>query len=89
MKKKPTKLESEWMGLVADLGCIICQKPAEIHHITGAGMGKRSSNYEVIPLCENHHRLGGYGMAVHSGTRTWEKKFGSQIYLLKKVKIMI
>ncbi len=77
-KKKPTKAEREYMSRVADTGCIICKSPAEIHHLTGAGMGLRSSNYDILPLCPHHHRTGGHGNAIHAGTETWENIFGTQ-----------
>ena len=88
-KKAPTKAEREHMGRVADLGCIICGGPAEVHHITGAGMAKRSSHYETIPLCHMHHRNGGYGVAVHAGVREWENIHGSQRDLLEKVQFLL
>lgn len=92
----PTKAESDYMDEVAQLGCIACQKlgymdtPAEIHHVSkGVGKGQRASNYDVIPLCPYHHRLGGYGQAIHAGRKEWEKNFGDELELLKEVKVMV
>lgn len=57
MAKAANKAEREHMNRVAELGCIVCANmgvpgsPAEVHHINNATMGKRASNYEVIPLC--------------------------------------
>ena len=55
-KKAKTKDEQLHMRAVADLGCIVCDKmgypgsPAELHHIiSNTGMGKKATNYEVIP----------------------------------------
>lgn len=51
------KAEKEHLNNVAELGCIVCRNngfygsAAEIHHIGNGTMGKRASNYEVIPLC--------------------------------------
>ena len=45
-------------------------------------MGKRASNQEAIPLCAQHHRLGGYGIAVHAGRKAWEHNFGTEQELL-------
>lgn len=85
MAKRPNKAEREYMGLVADMGCVICQMPAEIHHITtGVGMGQRASNYDVIPLCPAHHRQG--SDAIHAGKRSWEEKFGTELHFLDLVK---
>ncbi len=79
-----TKQEKEHMAKVASLGCIICGATAEVHHITGAGMGLRSSHFETIPLCTKHHRTGEFGEAVHNGTRTFEGRYGTQQELLAK-----
>lgn len=76
------KRESQYLGKVADIGCIICYKngypgtPAEIHHIRGLGlgMGVRNSHDNVIPLCPEHHRgsTGYHGL----GRRAFERKYG-------------
>ena len=35
-----------YLGRVADLGCLICRGPAEIHHVRfGQGMSQRASDY--------------------------------------------
>jgi hypothetical protein len=75
------------MSKVATLGCLICSNPqVELHHITTQkGMGRKNDNYSVIPLCHAHHRTGGYGIALHAGTKTWEANFGSQADLLAQV----
>lgn len=74
---------------MAELGCLICGAPAEIHHPTGAGMGLRASHYDAIPLCPTHHRTGGYGVAIHAGQKAWEAKFGLQAELTAKVKKLL
>lgn len=51
------KAEKAHLNSVAELGCIVCSNmgfmgsAAEIHHIGNGTMGKRASNYEIIPLC--------------------------------------
>ena len=80
------KEEKIYLNKVAELGCVICKMPSEIHHIrTGQGH-KRASNYDVIPLCPKHHRNGGLGIAIHAGIRTWEAKFGNELDFLKQIK---
>ena len=72
------KSESEFLSMVADMGCIICHGPAEIHHLReGQGM-KRASHFEVIPLCPMHRRTGGHGIAFHAGKETWQAKHGNE-----------
>ena len=85
MAKYKTKSEQDYMSRVADLGCICCGQPAELHHPRRhTGLGLRSSNYDVIPLCPSHHRLG--KVSVHLGKDLFEHKFGTEKELLKKVK---
>ena len=45
------KKEREYMSKVANLGCWICEAPANVHHIRpkGLGIGRRSSHYDTIP----------------------------------------
>jgi hypothetical protein len=52
-------------------------------------MGRKASNYETIPLCPYHHRLGPFGEAVHNGTRTFEAKYGAQREMLEAVLSLI
>jgi hypothetical protein len=87
MKKRPTKSEREYMGRVAELGCIICRRPAQIHHIrAGSGIGQRAAHTDILPLCSEHHLNGGHGVAIHAGRRTWEEKYGTELELLERVK---
>lgn len=80
-KKKPNKATRELMSRMVDDGCIVCESPAEIHHLGGAGMGLKSK--EFMPLCPHHHRTGGHGNAYHAGKETWEAIFGTQEELYK------
>lgn len=84
------------LSRVASLGCIVCRitgyefTPAEIHHPrTGMGMSQRASHFDAIPLCHIHHRTGGHGLAIHSGQKTWEAKFGTELELLAQVKELL
>mgnify|MGYP005685885633 CR=1 FL=1 len=88
-KKAKTKDEKLHMRAVADLGCIICDKmgfpgsPAELHHIiSNTGMGKKATNYEVIPLCPHHHRNS--EDSYHYSPKSFDKKWGTQEELLKQ-----
>lgn len=86
MKKKASKQERAYMGLVAELGCIICGGIPEIHHNTkNRGYGAKSSNYDIMPLCVNHHR--GEEGIHHIGVKTWEAKYGDQDELVKRVRL--
>ena len=90
MKKKPTMKEKNWMQQVADYGCIACHQdglnePAEIHHIRKhTGMGLRPSHTSILPLCSVHHRTG--KISVHLGKSAFEKKYGTEEQLEKKLR---
>lgn len=87
-----TKTDRIWLSRVAALGCIVCKNlgfgetPAEIHHVrTGQGAGQRADHRKTIPPCHQHHRVGGHGVAIHAGKKTWEQKYGSETELLIQV----
>ena len=87
MKKPATKAEREYLGRLAEMGCVICQRPAEIHHVrAGMGIGQRNSHIGgTLPLCPDHHRNGGYGVAFHAGRQQWQKNFGNEVDLLNEI----
>ena len=94
--RQRTRAEREHHDAVAALGCLICQSPAEIHHLrvnpeTGRhmGLGERASHFHVIPLCPGCHRLGGYGVAYHAAPRHWQEIHGSEIDLWRRVQVAI
>ena len=75
-----TKDEKRHMSRVAELGCIVCRRmgyvgtPAELHHPrSGTGMSKRASNYDVLPLCPEHHRgnTGVHGLGTKGFVKHW------------------
>ena len=92
-KKRATVAEREHMGIVAGLFCVVCrnlrlgESPAEVHHVRYlAGGGQRSGNLETIPLCPNHHRLGGWGVAYHAGPEEFERRYGTEKELLEQTR---
>jgi hypothetical protein len=93
---KLTKDQKKYLSKVANLGCIICTRlgfagtPAEIHHVRGLGlgMGVRSSHYDTLPLCSEHHRgnTGYHGM----GRKAFERQYEvTETQLLEQVKEML
>jgi hypothetical protein len=77
------RAEKIHLSRVAELGCMVCRRihgphdpgPVEIHHLrAGTGAGRRSSHWDVLPLCETHHRgkMGIHGM----GTKAFVKHYG-------------
>ena len=75
-----TIAERRHMSAVAELGCSVCRRighpgtPAELHHPrSGVGMGKRSSHFDVLPLCVEHHRgkTGVHGLGTKGFPKHW------------------
>lgn len=82
------------MARVVSLGCIVCRNlglgksPAHAHHINSKTMGKKSSDFETVPLCHLHHMHGDGSdrfkgqIAVHRGLKTFEERYGTERELL-------
>ena len=92
-----TKDEREHYARIADSGCVVCNlsgygySPCEIHHIrTGTGAGRKAHWSKAIGLCPTHHRLGGSGVAIHGGIRSFEAAIGmTELELLEKQKELL
>ena len=72
------------MSRVADLGCFVCGGIASVHHIRpkGTGIGRRSSHFEVIPLCYEHHQG---QFSIHNTKRKFESIYGKEKEILEQV----
>jgi hypothetical protein len=71
---------------IADMGCCICQKPCQIHHLIGLsykGLSQKADNRFTIGLCVDHH-TGREGIHI-IGKKTWETAYGTQEEHLKVV----
>lgn len=75
---------------LAEMGCVICGQPAQIHHCRGhkfgCGMGQKADDAYTIPLCYNHH-VGAEG--IHNSILAWEKEHGTQLGWLRMVNMHI
>jgi hypothetical protein len=82
-KKVATRLEREHMSKVASLGCLVCQRPANVHHIRpiGLGIGMRSGHYQTIPLCHDHHQG---QFSIHNCKEQFEAMYGTEAELLHR-----
>ena len=74
------KLDSFYMGLVAQLGCVVCKRlgrghvQAQVHHV--AVGSSRTSDFAVAPLCHEHHDPERTGSGFHGmGTERFCKLF--------------
>ena len=90
-KRKLAKADREHYARVVEIGCSICQMPAEIHHLLmHKGMGSKSSNRAVSPLCPDHHRRGeGDKLAIHAGVETWKDRYGTELDHLARVRELL
>lgn len=99
---KPTKEEKLHMAKVALLPCYVwanhpdkrkkCGGRKEVHHKTGAGMGKRASHFDVMPLCFNHHSAQTplpFGGSIHKGTKSFEARIATQDKMIEWTVIML
>jgi len=71
------KAAMEYMGLVKQLPCCICNAPppSDCHHVIHDRFGSRkASDLDTIPLCKKHHQEG--TDAIHNGKETWREKHG-------------
>ena len=83
MKAKERK---ERFNKLSEYGCVICRRPAEVHHLIGfkyRGIGQKATDENTIPLCVEHHR-GSQGIH-HLGLKTWEIAYGEQDYHLTSI----
>lgn len=51
-------LAPDYLAYIRKKACVICGKsPCEPHHFGRSGVGKKSHDYETVPLCTAHHRI--------------------------------
>lgn len=78
--RSKTAEEKRHLGRVVALGCAICGKPAQAHHIRyGVGLSQRSSHWLTVPLCPDHH-LG--DDSIHRDPRGFESRHKHELELL-------
>lgn len=92
--RTPTKLEREWLSMVASYGCIACRKegitdvPACVHHIISGG--RRMGHLFTIGLCYDHHQGDGRQVpSVHYQKRTFVQRYGSERELLAELQVAL
>ena len=64
------------MGKVAELGCLICGSPANVHHIRTERI---KSDFLTIPLCKEHHQG---DFSIHACKEQFTNIYGSELHLL-------
>ncbi len=69
------------MAAIAALGCLICGRPAQAHHVdilTPKNAGPKVSDYFTAPLCPEHH-TGDQNNCAHVGERAFWLRNGIDI----------
>lgn len=90
-----TKAEQAHVSDVVELGCLVCrlhfglESPAEVAHLNGVGASRKSSWFEVYPLCPRHHRLVGVWVAYHNSPELFVECFGREAELLAAVEYLL
>lgn len=77
----------QYMGYVKLLPCVCCGKPGpnDAHHtISGRYGARKSSAYDTLPLCREHHLDG--PDAIHRGKASWEAKYGPDYSYIPQVR---
>ncbi len=64
------------MGRVAELGCLVCDSPANVHHIRTERI---KNDFLTIPLCREHHQG---DFSIHNSKRQFTAIYGSELHLL-------
>jgi hypothetical protein len=81
VKHGKTAEEKAHLDWVASLGCVICGKPANIHHVRS--VASKRDHTKVIPLCYYHHQG---KMGIHTiGKKIWWEQFGHELDYLKQI----
>lgn len=91
-KPDPQKGEPEYLALVRQLPCCICEAFDEgaqssittAHHpIHGRYSGKTRPDSTAIPLCDCHHQATWGGtpgkLAIHKGKESWAERYGEDM----------
>lgn len=66
------------MARVAAQGCLVCKRPAEVHHVRTGNQGKDDAR--VVPLCPEYHR-GAKGFHGLGSDRAFLDEYGISLSL--------
>jgi len=80
----------DYMLAVKQLPCCICgaPPPSEAHHTICSRFGSRkTSDFNTIPLCAYHHRVG--PDAIHNGKESWVEKYGPDTDYIERTRKLV
>lgn len=85
--KRPTAAQKRRMAKVAELGCLNCGRPANIHHCRHeCGMGQRNHSH-ICALCRFCHQEG--PKSRHMNPKWFAENVGTDLELhLKTCKLL-
>ena len=81
MAKQPTAAQKRHHTRIRGMGCLVCKRPASVHHVVSTGYKRVSKDHRyVAPLCPEHHQDGPH--AVHKiGHAAFAEMFGTDLLL--------
>jgi hypothetical protein len=57
-RRAPTATERRHLEWVASMGCLVCDMPSTVHHVTSDGYQRLTRTHErIVPLCPRHHMI--------------------------------
>jgi len=57
-RKATTAVERRHLDRVAGMGCLVCDGPSTVHHVTSDGYHRLTRTHErIVPLCPRHHMI--------------------------------
>jgi hypothetical protein len=87
-RKQPSAAQQLRHDKVREMGCVICGRPAAIHHIReGLGMGQKVDHKKILPLCYDHHQSEEKGcISLHGTPALFVATYGTELELEAKLK---
>jgi hypothetical protein len=73
---KSTAKSKRYMQKVREVGCLVCNQPANAHHIREE---RNKNDYLTVPLCQEHHQG---DFSIHMSKRQFTNIYGSELDLL-------
>ncbi len=70
-----TQAEKAYHAKVAQVGCVICDMPTNLHHPRSIGSG----HHLVIALCKEHHQG---DFSIHNDRQAFIRVYGSEADML-------
>lgn len=85
LKPDPVAKDMAYLARVRELPCCICEAfgepqmtPTTAHHVIHGRFSQRKTpDRMAVPLCADHHQIGGNGkVALHSEPTRWKRLYG-------------